>query len=66
MDPYKTKLAVAMLDKVRVWPYKAHGYWKKVRVFLRSIMNGPFVEHGMTICVLGNTAVLSLDYYGAS
>jgi len=29
-------------------------------------MNGPLVEHGMTLCVLGNTVVLSLDYYGAS
>jgi hypothetical protein len=29
-------------------------------------MNSPVVEHGMTLCVLGNTVVLSLDFYGAS
>jgi len=29
-------------------------------------MNSPVVEHGMTVCVLGNTIVLCLDYYGAS
>ena len=29
-------------------------------------MNGPVVEHGMTLCVLCNTVVLCLDYYGAS
>jgi len=29
-------------------------------------MNTPLIEHGMTVCVLGNTVVLSLDYYGAS
>lgn len=66
IDPYKTKLGVEMLNVIRVWPYRAHGYIKKGRVFLRQIMNGSIVENGMTLCVLGNTVVLSLDYYGAS
>lgn len=66
MDPYKVRLAVSALDKVRVWPYKIEGTVKKARVFLRKIMNSGLVEHGMTLCVLGNTVVLSLDYYGAS
>ena len=65
-DPYKVNLAVSMLDPIRVWPYALHGFVKKRRVLLRQIMNGPLVEHGMTMCVLGNTVVLSLDYYGAS
>jgi hypothetical protein len=65
-DPYKVNLAVGMLDPIRVWPYSIHGFLKKRRVLLRKIMNGPLVEHGMTLCVLGNTVVLSLDYYGAS
>jgi len=29
-------------------------------------MKSSFIEHGMTVCVIGNTVVLSLDYYGAS
>lgn len=66
MDPYKVRLAVNDLDKVRVWPYRIAGTIKKARVFLRKIMNSGLVEHGMTLCVLGNTVVLSLDYYGAS
>ena len=55
-----------MLNTVRVWPYHVHGVVKKLRVALRKIMNSPIVEHGMTFCVVGNTVVLSLDYYGAS
>ena len=65
-DPYKVRLAIAMLDVIRVWPYAFHGFVKKRRITLRNFMNGPFVEHGMTVCVLGNTVVLCLDYYGAS
>ena len=60
------RLAIGMLDKIRVWPYAFHGIIKKNRILLRNFMNGPLVEHGMTLCVLGNTVVLSLDYYGAS
>ncbi len=65
-DPYKARLAVAKLDSIRVWPYAVHGFVKKRRVLLKSFMNSPVVEHSMTLCVLGNTVVLSLDYYGAS
>ena len=43
-----------------------HGFVKKRRITLRNFMNGPIVEHGMTVCVLGNTVVLCLDYYGAN
>jgi len=66
MDPYKVKLAISDLDRIRVWPYRVEGTIKKARVFLRKIMNSGVVEHGMTLCVLGNTVILSLDYYGAS
>lgn len=66
LDPYKMRLAIAMLDQIRVWPYAIHGFIKKRRITLRQFMNSPVVEHGMTTCVLGNTVVLSLDYYGAS
>lgn len=65
LDPYKARLAVTRLEAIRVWPYAVHGFVKKRRVFLKWIMNSPIVEHGMTLCVLGNTVVLSLDYYGA-
>ena len=65
-DPYKSRIAVSKLDSIRVWPYSIHGLVKKGRVLLRQFMNGPIIEHGMTLCVLGNTIVLSLDYYGAS
>lgn len=64
-DPYKARIAVDKLNSIRVWPYAAHGVVKKRRVLLKSIMNGPIVEHSMTLCVVGNTVVLSLDYYGA-
>jgi Ion transport protein len=66
MDPYKVRLAVGALDTIRVWPYRIEGTIKKARVILRKIMNSGIVEHGMTLCVVGNTVVLSLDYYGAS
>lgn len=65
LDPYKARLAVSRLDSIRVWPYSLHGFVKKRRVLLKSFMRGPLVEHGMTLCVIGNTIVLSLDYYGA-
>jgi hypothetical protein len=66
LDPYKARLSVAQLNVIRVWPYRVHGFLKKLRVLLRKFMASPFVEHGMTMCVIGNTVVLSLDYYGAS
>lgn len=66
MDPYKVRLAISDLDRIRVWPYRVEGTIKKCRVLLRKIMNSGLVEHGMTLCVLGNTVILSLDYYGAS
>lgn len=66
MDPYKARIGVKQLNNVRVWPYTVHGFAKKLRVGLRIFMNSPVVEHGMTLCVIGNTIVLSLDYYGAS
>jgi hypothetical protein len=66
MDPYKVRLAISDLDRIRVWPYRLEGTIKKARVLLRKIMNSGIVEHGMTLCVLGNTVILSLDYYGAS
>jgi hypothetical protein len=65
-DPYKANLAVSKIDSIRVWPYSIEGTIKKARVKLRQFMNTPLVEHGMTLCVLGNTVVLCLDYYGAS
>ena len=65
-DPYKARLAVSRLNSIRVWPYGLHGFIKKLRVFLKAFMNSPVVEHGMTVCVIGNTVILSLDYYGAS
>lgn len=64
-DPYKARLAVKKLNDIRVWPYAVHGFVKRRRVLLKSFMNSPVVEHGMTLCVIGNTVVLSLDYYGA-
>lgn len=39
MDPYKVRIGVDSLNKIRVWPYKIQGTIKKARVFLRKIMN---------------------------
>ena len=66
LDPFKARLAVEKLNSIRVWPYSVHGLVKKARVILKAFMNSNFVEHSMTCCVLGNTVVLSLDYYGAA
>ena len=65
-DPYKARLAVNRLDSIRVWPYKLHGFIKKRRVLLKSFMRSSLVENSMTACVLGNTVVMTLDYYGNS
>jgi hypothetical protein len=65
-DPYKARIAVSEIDSIRVWPYSAHGLVKMIRVLIKAFLATPFVEHGMTVCVLGNTVVLSLDFYGAS
>jgi Ion transport protein len=64
-DPYKARLAVSKLNSIRVWPYGLHGIVKKARVVLKAFMNSQVVEHSMTCFVLGNTVVMSLDYYGA-
>jgi hypothetical protein len=34
-DPYKCRLAIGMLDKIRIWPYALHGFVKKRRILLR-------------------------------
>ena len=65
-DPFKVRLAVSKLDTIRVWPYGTHGIIKKGRVALKKLMATPFVEHTMTLCVLGNTVIMCLDFYGAS
>ena len=65
MDPYKVRLAVGALDSIRVWPYGLFGFIKKRRVLLKRVILSNLIQNFMTACVLGNTVVLSLDYYNA-
>lgn len=65
-DPFKVRLAVDKLNSVRVWPYGMHGTVKKRRVLLKQFMASSLVEQSMTMCVLGNTVIMCMDFYGAS
>ena len=39
---------------------------KKMRTILKLHCMNPFFEHSMTLCVLVNTVVMSMDRYGIS
>lgn len=39
---------------------------KKIRAVLKLHCRSPFFEHFMTMCVLLNTVVMSMDHYGIS
>lgn len=65
-DPYKARLAVDRLNSIRVWPYSAHGLFKRCRVLLKAFMNSKTVEYGILTTVIFNTAVLSMDSFNAS
>ena len=52
------------LSVVRVWPKGFNKYVKKVREVLKiSVQNAAF-ENLMTLCVVMNTVVMSMDHYG--
>jgi len=63
-DPYKARIALDSLNKIRVWPKGIHGYVKRARVSLKHFMKSTFIENFMTFCVFANTIVLSIDHYG--
>ena len=65
-DPYKARIAINLMNDIRVWPEGFFGYFKRFRVPLKTFMRGPIVENLMTLCVLANTIVLGLDHYGIS
>ncbi|CDW83739.1 cation channel family protein [Stylonychia lemnae] len=63
-DPYKARIALESLNKIRVWPKGISGYVKRARVLLKHFMKSSFIENFMTLCVFANTIVLSIDHYG--
>ena len=63
-DPYKARIALNSINKIRVWPKGFYGKVKRARVALKKLMKGAFVENFMTACVFANTIVLAVDYYG--
>jgi hypothetical protein len=63
-DPYKARIALNSLNKIRVWPHSLYGYFKRWRTLLKLIMKSSVVENLMTLLVLMNTIVLAMDHYG--
>lgn len=63
-DPYKARIAIERLNKIRVWPHGIYGYFKRVRVLLKKIMKHSLIENLMTLCVFANTIILAMDHYG--
>lgn len=63
-DPYKARIALDSLNKIRIWPHGLYGYFKRWRTLLKNIMKHSVVENLMTVCVFANTIILSMDRYG--
>lgn len=63
-DPYKARLALDKLSKIRVWPHGIYGYYKRCRVMLKKVMKSGLVDNSMTLFVFMNTIILALDHYG--
>lgn len=64
LDPYKARLAISILNEIRVWPYGMFGHLKRWRCLLKAIMKSGWCENFMTLAVFANTIILSMDYYG--
>ena len=52
------------LSSVRVWPRGCYRPIKKIRCILKASCMNPFFEHFMTLCVIMNTVVMTMDKYG--
>lgn len=63
-DPYKARLAMDQLNSIRVWPKGVHGYLKRGRLIIRSLVRHNVYENFLILCVIINTVVLTMDYYG--
>jgi len=63
-DPYKARIALDSLNKIRIWPHGCYGYFKRWRTLLKNIMKHSLIENLMTLCVFSNTIILSMDRYG--
>lgn len=63
-DPYKARIALRTLNKIRIWPKGIYGYYKRGRVLLKSVMKSGLVDSTMTLCVFMNTIILAMDNYG--
>lgn len=52
------------ISAVRVWPKGILNVVKKARSLLKMFAMNPLFEHFMTLCVIINTVVMSMDRYG--
>jgi hypothetical protein len=55
---------IGRMGQVRVWPKGYWNYVKKVRSFLKLTCMNPIFENAMTLCVIMNTIIMSMDSYG--
>ena len=54
---------IARMSQVRVWPKGYWNYVKKVRSCLKMTCMNLVFENMMTLCVIMNTIVMSMDRY---
>lgn len=59
----QSKWITMKISAVRVWPKGFMSIVKKVRSMLKMFAMNPFFEHFMTLCVVINTVVMSMDRY---
>jgi hypothetical protein len=63
MDPYKARIAIENLNSIRVWPKGIHRYIKRGRLVIRAITRNKFYDNFWILCVVANTAILTMDHY---
>lgn len=60
MNDDKARYVVKLLNQIRVWPMY-YSFIKKLKNGIKNLIKSIFFENFMTICVLINTIILSLD-----
>jgi hypothetical protein len=64
LDPYKARIAMRALNSIRVWPKGIHGYIKRFRIMIRTLVKSSVYENFFILCVIINTIILTMDHYG--
>ena len=60
----QSEWVVNKINGVRVWPKGLMNIVKKIRSIVKIFVMHPLFEHFMTLCVIVNTVVMSMDSYG--